>query len=131
MYGMSRVPRPTRTTSNPVANGSSVPVWPTRRARTARRTTDTTSCDVTPAGLSTSNTPPGSVVGVSIGGWLGVLDLRKQVLDSRRVRDAFVGSEGDLRRQPQAERSSNPRSQMSSDARQAFEGRVAVGLRSH
>ena len=37
-YGISRVPRPTSTTSSPVANGSSVPVCPTRRAPSARRT---------------------------------------------------------------------------------------------
>src|SRR4051812_45650908 len=53
-----RVPRPTRTSSRPVANGSSVPAWPTFTPFPSRRRTPaTTSCDVTPAGLSTSKIP--------------------------------------------------------------------------
>src|SRR3954469_6412697 len=54
----TRVARPTSTSSRPVANGSSVPAWPTLTpAPSCRRTRATTSCDVTPAGLSTSRTP--------------------------------------------------------------------------
>src|SRR4051794_32397000 len=55
----TRVARPTSTSSSPVANGSSVPAWPTFTPRPSRlRTEATTSCDVTPAALSGSGTPP-------------------------------------------------------------------------
>ena len=37
--------------------GSSVPVWPMRRSPSARRTRATTSCEVGPAGLSTTSRP--------------------------------------------------------------------------
>ena len=40
-----------------MANGSNVPVWPTARVASTRRTRWTTSCDVSPAGLSTSTAP--------------------------------------------------------------------------
>jgi hypothetical protein len=53
----SRVARPSTSASTPVAAGSSVPVWPMRRSASARRTRATTSCDVGPAGLSTTNRP--------------------------------------------------------------------------
>src|SRR5206468_820666 len=50
---------PTRTISSPVANGSSVPAWPTFNPAPMddRRTCSTTSCEVTPAGLETSRMP--------------------------------------------------------------------------
>src|SRR4051812_38530726 len=56
----ARVARPSRTSRTPVANGSSVPAWPTLtalRPPRSRRMRATTSCDVTPAGLSTTRTP--------------------------------------------------------------------------
>src|SRR6266536_4558802 len=43
----------------PVAIGSRVPPWPTRRVRASRRTRATTSWEVIPAGLSTTTSPPG------------------------------------------------------------------------
>src|ERR1700761_6587826 len=46
-------------TSTPVAIGSSVPAWPTRRVRARRRTRATTSCEVMPPGLSTMTRPDG------------------------------------------------------------------------
>src|SRR4030095_8924246 len=52
-----RVARPTRTTSTPVANGSSVPEWPMRRSCRMCRTRPTTSCEVMPSGLSIIRTP--------------------------------------------------------------------------
>src|SRR5579863_10010043 len=52
-----RVARPTMISSSPVANGSSVPAWPVLTPPSARRTEATTSCEVTPAGLSISSTP--------------------------------------------------------------------------
>src|SRR6185436_9025418 len=54
----TRVARPTSTSSSPVANGSSVPAWPTFVPfPSRRRTCATTSCEVTPAGLSKRMTP--------------------------------------------------------------------------
>jgi hypothetical protein len=43
--------------STPVAIGSSVPPWPTRRVFASRRIRATTSCDVIPDGLSTTINP--------------------------------------------------------------------------
>src|SRR5216684_3454725 len=56
-YGVSLVASPIRTGRTPVAPGSSVPAWPTRRTRSRRRTSATTSNDVAPAPLSTTSTP--------------------------------------------------------------------------
>ena len=53
----SRVARLTPSTSTPVAIGSSVPAWPTLRVPASRRTRATTSCEVNPAGLSTTTRP--------------------------------------------------------------------------
>src|SRR5262245_9848742 len=52
-----RVARPTTSGSTPLAFGSSVPVWPIRRSRSTRRMRATTSCEVGPVGLSTTNRP--------------------------------------------------------------------------
>ncbi len=57
-FSISRVATlPTPTISNPVANGSSVPAWPTRRSPVSRRTRSTTSWLVIPAGLSMRRKP--------------------------------------------------------------------------
>src|SRR5690242_13002781 len=132
-YGMSRVPRPTRTTRRPVANGSSVPVCPTRCDPTTRRTIATTSCDVTPGGLSTSSKPPTSVVGVSIGRRRNgpLFDLREEILDVRGVGDALVRLEGDFGREPQAQRLTNARPQKAADARESLERLGAFGVGPH
>src|SRR5262249_24430523 len=45
--------------STPVASGSSVPRWPTRRVPSQRRAASTTSCEVQPPGLSTTRKPWG------------------------------------------------------------------------
>ena len=58
----SRVALSTPTTSTPVAIGSRVPAWPTRRVPASRRILPTTSCDVQPAGLSTMTRPLGGGV---------------------------------------------------------------------
>src|ERR1700761_2475247 len=65
-------------TSTPVAIGSSVPAWPTRRVRARRRTRATTSCEVMPPGLSTMTSPDSHGGGRSVtsclpGTWSGVL----------------------------------------------------------
>jgi len=54
-----RVAAPTTTTRSPLAAGSRVPRWPAARIRSPRRTRSTTSCDVTPVGLSTTSRPEG------------------------------------------------------------------------
>src|SRR5262245_53168956 len=56
-----RVPRPTPMISRPAANGSSVPACPPLNPLPSRRRIRaTTSCDVTPAGLSTKRIPSGN-----------------------------------------------------------------------
>src|SRR4051795_5276879 len=56
----TRVARPARTSSSPVAKGSSVPAWPTFIPRPRpRRTPATMSWEVFPAGLSMRRIPPG------------------------------------------------------------------------
>src|SRR5689334_16203455 len=104
MNGMSRVARPSSTTRSPVAKGSRVPACPARDALVARRTIATTSCDVRPAGLSTSASPQTSAVRVSIRRHLAVLDLREERLDASRARHALVGQEHDLGGEAQMER---------------------------
>src|SRR5271166_1868748 len=49
--------RPSTRGRTPVAMGSSVPKWPMDRSPTIRRILATTSCEVHPAGLSTTITP--------------------------------------------------------------------------
>src|SRR5919106_482612 len=78
----ARVALPTRTRSRPVANGSSVPACPTFVPRGSdRRTSATTSCEVTPAGLARSRTPEGTK---SVGQLLA--DELAQPLHELRVR---------------------------------------------
>src|SRR5207248_2204772 len=51
------VASPSRIGSTPVAAGSRVPAWPTRRRPSRRRTRVTASNEVTPGALSTTSTP--------------------------------------------------------------------------
>src|SRR5215510_221375 len=92
---------------------------------------ETTSCEVMPAGLSTSNTPHGSVVGVPIGGWFAVFDLSKKILDSGRAGDALVRPKHNLGRKAKAQRASDSRAQVSRDALKPRERRCTLGVRAH
>src|ERR1700761_8547237 len=73
-----RVGFSTPMTRTPVAIGSSVPAWPTRRVWARRRIRATTSCEVMPPGLSTMTSPDSHGGGRSVtsclpGTWSGVL----------------------------------------------------------
>src|SRR5258708_14907854 len=137
--GSSRVARPRSRTRSPVANGSSVPACPIRETPKARRATRTTSCDVMPAGLSTSRSPS---VAASLIGWLDGLvrrslrpgrgsHLREQLLDVRPVRDALVVAELDLRSNAKSERTSHASAKMRRHAGEAVECRRALRLRAN
>src|SRR6476659_5709645 len=99
----------------------------------------TTSCEVMPAGLSTSSNPPASGAGVTIGrGFrsgrfrrLRVLDARQQVLDARGVSDALVGAERDLRREAQAKRAPDPGAKVPRGTGESVERRRALGIGAH
>src|SRR6185437_2930283 len=97
-----RVARPSSRTSSPVANGSSVPRWPILRSAYTRRAISTTSCDVMPAGLSTSSrpdTPVSSPFTVRV----FRLYLRQERLDARCFRRCLVDLEIELGGQPQSQ----------------------------
>src|SRR5687768_10507670 len=121
-YGRSRVVRPVSSTRSPVANGSSVPACPMRRSPNERRAMATTSCDVIPAGLSTSTSP--SVEGLLVGGDAAITDLLEKCLDASRSRDAGIGLEHELGREAKAERPAQARAQMRGRALQALERRL-------
>src|SRR5579863_660431 len=76
-----RVNRPSPTRRTPVASGSSVPAWPTRRCEKVRRQRATASCEVQPGSLSTTtmpivSTPSPPLVRVGIVTVLGVVIAR-------------------------------------------------------
>src|SRR3954451_14420949 len=82
----ARVARPTSTISSPVANGSSVPAWPTRRMPgSSRRTIATTSCEVFPAGLSTRITPSMRTASLELRGDLAAQEVDQLVPGHRRA----------------------------------------------
>src|SRR4051812_25258473 len=126
MKRASRVARPISRTSNPVANGSSVPRWPTRRDASAPRTTATTSCEVKPAGLSTRRTPSGA--GAALWIRLPLLDLGEQTLDARRASNTLVESKKDLGSGPKAKRLPKDRSKMAGETLQSLERRGALDI---
>src|SRR5699024_2422214 len=85
----SRVARPMPRTSSPVAIGSSVPACPTFRVPASHRTRLTTSCEVSPPGLSTRRRPSGVAAGLFVT-WLligiGTAGLFVRVGLARRFR---------------------------------------------
>src|SRR4051812_44156515 len=99
-----------------------------RDSANARRAASTTSCDVIPAGLSTSRRP--SVVDcpidgrrrriTGIGGALAT-HLREELLDLGGVRDAVVIAELDLRSDAKPERAAHTAAEMRGNAGEAIE----------
>src|SRR5512132_4031767 len=99
-----------------------------RDSPNARRAASTTSCDVIPAGLSTSSRP--SVVDCPIAGRSGPIarvdgelaaHLREELLDLRGVRNALVVAELDLGRRAEAQRSADAATEMRRHAREPVE----------
>src|SRR5215207_1256435 len=125
-------------TSKPVANGSSVPPWPIRRVPSARRATLTTSWDVMPPGLSTSNNPSigrrstrGAFIGVGRGLHRPlIMKLSEQRFDSCSVGHALIELERDFGSDAQSQRAADPRPQVARDAAQPIERGRALGLTS-
>src|ERR687892_1755380 len=128
-YGSKRVARPTSRTSSPVEKGSSVPACPMRRSPIARRATATTSCEVTPAGLSMSRSP--SVEGLLIGGDAAIADLLEERLDAGGARDARIGLKGELGREAQSQRSTESCAEVCGRALQPFERGASLHLGAH
>src|SRR5690606_9982969 len=104
--------------------------WPMRRSPTARRAALTTSCEVTPAGLSTSSRPSG-VGGAVIGRRFIALDLGEQRLDARGALDGLVEAEAQFRRELQAQRAADAAPQVRCHAGQRLEGAGLGGLVPH
>src|SRR6478752_2833174 len=102
-----------------------------------RRTCCTTSCEVMPAGLSTSSNPSTdevpvperSVVFSSLRcGSVLPLHVRQQRLDAGRARDRVVFLELDLRRHAKPERLRNAGAKMRRNAIEPVERRLLLGL---
>src|SRR5271155_4565765 len=91
-----RVNRPSPTSSTPVASGSRVPAWPTRRCEKIRRQRATTSWEVHPASLSTTTIPvvSGAVVSASrlpaIVTPRGFAQIAKNLFDPQAVGDSRI-----------------------------------------
>src|SRR5438552_7874781 len=92
------------------------------------RATATMSCDVKPAGLSTSRTPSGA--GLSVGLRATLLDLSEERFDARRASDALVVTEQDLRRGAKAKGLAETRAQMAGEAAESLERGCPLGVRS-
>src|SRR5687768_5698560 len=112
MYAARRVTRPTRRTSSPVANGSSVPRCPMRRSPRVRRTRAIASWEVIPRALSRSRMP-------SIGRLLvwerSIPDLTQEGLDAGRLGDGVIEPEFDLGGESESQRTADARAQVSGD----------------
>src|ERR671924_1432430 len=90
-----------------------------RRSPNARRAMATTSCEVMPAGLSTSSSP--SVERLLIGGDSPITDLLEERLDSRGAGDAGVGVKGKLWSEAKTQGAPKARAQVCGGALQPFE----------
>src|SRR5579871_366128 len=89
-HGASLVAAPESSTSSPVANGSSVPVWPVR-APVRRRSAATRANDDGPAGLSSSTTPTGVLAFGTGTGAVVTHELAPEELDD--LLDRLLGRE--------------------------------------
>src|SRR5687768_12500050 len=129
------------TGNTPVANGSRVPVWPALRTPSARRTRSTTSCEVGPAGLSTTMTPWMSAVDArglilvvfgrgcgSGGGGVRRLHLGEKARDAIVGLQPFVVREGQLRGMAQAQLLPQAPPHEAGGLTQSDEGLLAVGF---
>src|ERR1700681_2209722 len=94
-------PRPTRRT--PVASGSRVPAWPTRRCAKILRHRATASCEVQPASLSTTTMPmqrpapaaSGAAGIVALGVGVHLPQVAEDLLDPLAMGDSGVGLESE------------------------------------
>src|SRR5687767_6746168 len=87
----------------------------------------TTSCEVMPAGLSTSTSP--SVEGLLVGGDAAIADLLEKGLDAGGAGHARIGVKGELGREAQAQGASQARPQMPRRALEALERRLLLDVR--
>src|SRR3982751_3928906 len=117
----SRVARPSSSTSRPVANGSRVPRCPMLRSPKILRTCWTTSCEVMPAGLSTSSSPSTGgpafeecsvLVAATSRRCVLLLDVGEERFDARGAGDGVVFLELDLGSDPQLELTRDARAEM-------------------
>src|SRR5687768_9889804 len=100
-----------------------------RRSPTARRAMATTSCEVTPAGLSMSRSP--SVEGLLVGGDAAIADLLEERLDAGGTRHARVGLKGKLWRKAESQRATEPRPEVRRRALQPFERGAPLHVGAH
>src|SRR5687768_17428110 len=83
------------------------------------------SCEVSPAGLSSSRTP--SIRGL-LGRQVSVLDLREERLDPSGTGDRVVRLELDVRCDPQAQGAADANLQVARETREALERLLSLGV---